>query len=209
MTTQINLKKANTKYIWVFFCFNLALIITLFFTSYFDDLLNDYKSFLSIRFSSIAIAPLLIFIINGILSSNQKAIIVFWRFKDTLPGCRAFTKYGVNDYRVNMDNLQLLHGNLPSTAKEQNALWYKIFKSHNSDLAIQKSHKDFLLARDISSIAFLFLILSGIPFLFIGGLPINWIYFLFLIFQYFLLILVAQNHGRRFVSNVLAAESAK
>lgn len=206
MTTEASLKTKNIGAIWLFFLFNLAVLVSLFFAANFNAIVNDYKSLLSIRTFGVLIAPLLVFILNGILSSDFKATIIYWRFSNPLPGCRAFSHHAHKDYRVDVNNLQVKYGILPTDAKAQNVLWYKMFKTHREDIAIQKSHKDFLLSRDLCSIAFLCLCLLGLPFLFIGDKPYNWIYFLFLIGQYLLMVLVSQNYGKRFVCNVLALE---
>jgi hypothetical protein len=66
--------------------------------------------------------------LNGIISSNQKAVLTFWRFKNPLPACRAFSHYAQKDDRVDNKILEAKFSPLPETAKEQNSLWYKISK---------------------------------------------------------------------------------
>ena len=209
MSKEVSLKEKNTLLLWSFFIFNIAVFIFLFFADYFDAFTKDYKTMLSLRSSGILIAPLVLFIVNGLLSSNQKAILVFWRVKYPLPGARAFSIHAPNDPRVNMTNLQTLHGTLPVSERDQNELWYNIYKAHTKDIVLAKSHKDFLLGRDITAVAFLFILLVGIPFLFFGTSPLCWIYLGGLVLQYLLTAVVAQNHGRRFVTNVLAIASVK
>jgi len=135
--------------------------------------------------------------------------LVFWRINDVLPGCRAFNIHAKKDYRVNVDRLQTLHGILPVIPKAQNVLWYKMYKANRDDQAVASSHGKFLLARDLAAMAFLFLVFAGVPFLILGGKPFNMVYFMILVVIYLLLVIVAQNHGRRFVTNVLAVESIK
>lgn len=207
MGTEANLKSKSIGAIWTFFLFNLAVLVSVFFAENFNKIMNDVNSLISVRTLIALIAPSIVFILNGLLSSNQKASIIFWRIKDALPGCRAFSKHGVLDYRVDMKNLQYLYGQLPVTPREQNVLWYKIFKKHREDVAIQKSHKDFLLARDLTSISFLFLVLLGIPFLIFGSYPFNLLYFFSVTIEYLIMVLIARNYGKRFVVNVLALES--
>jgi len=207
-TKNQTLKEKNGTLIWTFFIFNIAALIMLFFASYFDEFTADYKKIFSLRSFGILIAPLVLFIINGLLSSNAKAVLVFWRLHEPLPGARAFTKHGPADPRVSMAKLQSLHKQLPTTAKDQNVLWYSIYKKHLKDVAVMKSHQDFLLGRDITAIAFLLIWFAGIPLLFLGTPPIKWLYFGGLIVQYIVFAVVAQNHGKRFVTNVLATESS-
>jgi hypothetical protein len=100
-----------------------------------------------------------------------------------------------------------MNGTLPISPREQNQLWYKLFKKHSINVIVVKSHRNFLLARDLTAICFLFFILAGLPMLYFGRPPYNYIYLFFLLIQYLVLVVVAQNHGRRFVTNVLALES--
>lgn len=209
MSKEVSLKEKNTPLLWSFFIFNIAVFILLFFADYFDAFTKNYKTMLSLRSSGILIAPLVLFMINGVLSSNQKAILVFWRVKYPLPGARAFSIHGHKDPRVNMANLETLHGTLPVTEREQNELWYGLYKAHTKDIIVAKSHKDFLLGRDITAVAFLFILVVGIPFLFFGTSPLCWIYLGGLVLQYLLMAVVAQNHGKRFVTNILAIASVK
>ena len=209
MSTEANLKKQNTPYLWTFFIFNAVVFLLLFFASYFETILDNYNEMLTLRSSGILAAPLILFIINGLLSSSQKAILVFWRLKHPLPGSRAFSVHGLKDTRVDMVQIANAHNPLPSTPESQNALWYKLYKKNRSDVVVQKSHKDFLLARDLVAMCFLYIICTALPMFFIGKWPLNLFYFFFLVVEYFILIRVAQNHGRSFVCNVLAIESAK
>ncbi len=209
MSKEVSLKEKNTPLLWSFFIFNIGVFILLFFADYFDTFTKNYKTMLSLKSSGILIAPLVLFIINGLLSSNQKAILVFWRFKYPLPGARAFSIHAPKDPRVNMANLQTLHGTLPVTERDQNERWYGIYKAHTKDVVVAKSHKDFLLGRDITAVAFLFILVVGVPFLFFGTSPLCWIYLGALVLQYLLMAVVAQNHGKRFVTNVLAIASVK
>lgn len=196
-------------YLWTFFIFNAIIFFALFFASYFKTILDNYNEMLTLRSSGILAAPLILFIINGLLSSNQKAILVFWRLKYPLPGSRAFSVHGLKDTRVDMVQIANAHNPLPSTPESQNALWYKLYKKNSSDIVVQKSHKDFLLARDLVAMCFLFIICTALPMFFLGKWPLNLFYFLFLVVEYFILIRVAQNHGRSFVCNVLAIESSR
>jgi len=207
MATEINLKNKNVIPLWLLFVFNVLVLLISYLSIHLDTFLNNYKALITFRSSGILIAPVVLFIILGLLSSNQKAFLVFWRFKDILPGCRAFTLHALNDPRVNMKRLEMLHGPLPTAGRDQNQLWYKIYKKHSSDLVIMKSHKDFLLARDMSAISFLFLIFAGFPMLYFGKSPNSYFYLIFLFVQYLIFVRIAQNHGKRFVTNVLALES--
>ncbi|HAL83836.1 MAG TPA: hypothetical protein DCO83_17660 [Mucilaginibacter sp.] len=209
MSNQPNLKNKNLPSLWVFFSFEVAVLLSLFYFDNFSAVSANFHSLLNIRTSSVLISPLVLFVVNGLLSSDQKAALVFWRIKNILPGCRAFSVHGKNDFRVDLKRLESIHGPLPVDPKEQNLLWYKIYQSQRKDSLVQTSHQRFLLARDIVAISFLFIPLVGVPFIFLGKQPLNWFYLCLLIFQYLLLMVTARNYGCRFVTNVLAGESLK
>lgn len=209
MGTEKSLKAKNGIALWTFFLFNVALLLLLIATNsvYWTNL--GVKFFFSLRTASLVVAYIIVFVLNGQLSANSKARLVFWRWKDPLPGCRAFSEHCHTDPRINLDVLTRLHGNLPNLPHEQNRLWYRIYKSHGSDLIVERSHREFLLARDMTGMAFLFSIGVGLPSFFLSDWPWNLIYVAVLLVSYLLMRNLAQNHGNRFVTNVLALESVK
>ena len=152
------------------------------------------------------ISLLFIFILSGILPSKWKEIIIFWKIKNRLPGCYAFSKYAKEDNRVDLELLESNYGNiLTLSPKEQNRLWYKIYKNIN-DAGIENTHKNFLLSREIAVINFVSLILI-IPFLFINY---NCIFmFLCLLFEFIIFRIIAKNYAERLITNVLAYESSR
>jgi len=209
MTNPKTLKEQNSKLVWVFFSFNIVLFYLLGLSQIIKLEEVEIKSFLTVRGAWVLIVPLILFILNGIISSDLKATIVFWRFKNQLPACRAFSHYADKDDRIDKNYLITKYQQLPTIPKEQNSLWYKIYKVHQENPVVKKSHKDFLLARDICSIAVLFFFVGGISMLFIRNDSFGWAYLAFLFFQYLIFAIIAQNHGKRFVCNALAIETAK
>ncbi|UCS95230.1 hypothetical protein KZP23_09575 [Echinicola marina] len=207
MEKEKNLKAKNTPQLWVFLSANILFLCGMIFPTYFKELTKDFDIVLILKVLGASIAPLLLFLLNGLISSHQKAILVFWKFKHPLPGSEAFTKLSKNDHRIDRDKLKEIHGSLPKSPKQQNKLWYKIYKKTSSNIIVANSHRDFLLARDLTSLSVLFVIFLGIPALIIGSWPINLYYFIGLILQYLVVSIGAQNRGRRFVANVLAIES--
>jgi hypothetical protein len=202
------LKEQNSKLIWIFFSFNVVLFYIIGLTQIITFSELEIKSFITVRGVWILIVPLLLFVLNGIISSDFKAILSFWRFKNPLPACRAFSYYADKDDRIDKNYLTSKFGQLPVLPKEQNSLWYKIYKKHQENPVVKKSHKDFLLARDIASVAFLFLIIGGISILFLTAETVRWIYIIYLLIQFIIFAIVAQNHGKRFVCNALSIETS-
>lgn len=207
MSTETSLKKKNNSYLWSFFLFNLLVFLTLFFVTHFQTIVKDYRAMFTARNSGVILMPIILFIINGLLTSQQKAVLVFWKLKDPLPGSKAFSVYSNKDPRIDLAKLQSVYGTLPTDAAEQNRLWYKIYRKNNTEVSVENSHREFLLGRDLVSITFLYIIFAGIPTFVLLFSVLSLYYLLFLVVEYLILVQVAKNHGIRFVCNVLAVES--
>jgi hypothetical protein len=52
-------------------------------------------------------------------------------------------------------------GAFPTDPNEQNALWYKLYKSVAADPSVVQVHRPFLLTRDYAGIAFMLLVVFG------------------------------------------------
>jgi hypothetical protein len=206
LNKEPNLKAFNGLQLWAFLLTNAFIILLIFYTPFLNQIVENYRELLKLRFILPIFSPLILFVVGGLLSSNQKAILVFWKMKNYYPGCEAFSKHGRKDLRIDMGRLEELY-TLPSDPKGQNSLWFKIYRKYSSETSVLKSHKDFLLARDMAAISFLFIILLGIPSLFIGLPLLKWIYMGILLVQYLTMVLLARHFGKRFVVNVLALES--
>lgn len=151
---------------------------------------------------------LLTTIVSGQLSSDFKYILIFRRCKNPLPACRAFSNYMEKDPRIDPAILLSRFGELPTSPKEQNRLWYKIYKQHQSDKIVNETHKNFLLLREIAGLCFLFFISLGLCSFFIfSSFKTSVIYTLGLLILFCLSCNAAKNHGIRLVTNVLAIES--
>jgi hypothetical protein len=103
-----------------------------------------------------------------------------------------------------MTSLKSVLEKLPKKPDEQNALWYSIYKRHESKITVEKAQCAFLLARDLTAIAALFGIIgTGVLFVISHNRTTSLFYFSVMLAQYLALALVARNHGERFVCNVL------
>ncbi len=207
MEKDINLKVKNTPQLWVLLSANILIILAVVFHTQFKDFQKELDILFIFKSLGASIAPLILFLLNGFVSSHQKAVLVFWKLKNPLPGSQAFSEISRQDTRIDRKKLKQLYGTLPKKPAEQNMLWYKIYKKNTSNIIISESHRAFLLARDLTSMCFLFLLFLGIPVIFAIESPANIFYFIFLVLQYFLVVIGAKNRGRRFVANVLAEET--
>jgi hypothetical protein len=148
-------------------------------------------------------------VVNAQLSPEMKARVVFMAWRDPLPGCKAFTCHAQSDARVDVACLELTHGPLPTAPREQNALWYKLYKTIEQEPAVKQVHRAFLFTRDYTSLALMFaLVLGTAGFTQIPSTRVAFIYLGLLLFQFVLAGQAARNHGKRFVTTVLAIKGA-
>lgn len=209
-TIKKSIKETYQKHLWTFIVINAAIFWSLYIygeVSY-KDVEITFMSFFDKKTLLFALLPLLTIILNGIISNALKEFIVFWKVKNRLPGHRAFSRFVEMDSRVDKNSLIQKYGEFPNNPKEQNSLWYKIYKQHNKVPIIWNSHRDFLLTRDLASLGFIFIIVFGIAAFFIEvTLNTQIIYLSFLLMQVLILAITAKNYGNRFVCNVLAIAS--
>lgn len=155
-----------------------------------------------------AIAAVFVSVLNAQLDALTKARMIFWRWTDPLPGSEAFSRLAAADPRVDMAALGAAFGPFPTTAKDQNALWFKLYKTVGDDPSVSHAHKEFLLTRDYAVLSlFMLLGLGGLAFY---EMPLNTalIYSAGLVGQYLLVRRAARTHGHRFVTTVLALKGA-
>lgn len=156
------------------------------------------------------VALVLTSLINAQLSPLLKARIVFFRWRDPLPGSEAFTRYGKDDPRVNLRALESKLGPLPSAPAEQNALWYKLFRSLQDEPAVTQAHKAFLLTRDYCCLmALMFPVVTATSLWLIPSWSTSATIVAIIVAQFLLSGQAARNHGRRLVSTVLAIKSSE
>lgn len=150
-------------------------------------------------------------VLNGLLSADNKARLVFLRWRHALPGHRAFTHYGKSDPRIDLARLsKTLGAALPTDPTEQNQTWYRFYKTVENSPAVLQTHRDFLLLRDYTGLAALFILFFGaVGFYAIPSLTTSCLYFLLLLIQYFVVRQAAAHYGVRMVTTVLAQKMAQ
>lgn len=154
-----------------------------------------------------ALIALVVGVLNSQLSHDMKARLVFWRWHNPLPGNYAFTKVMKSDTRIDPTSLLAFANPLPEDPAEQNRLWFKWYREFKDDTAIQQVHREYLLTRDWTGLAFLFL-LTMIPVA-IWQMRLEQVLIVAaaLLFQFLIVRQSAKNHGERFVASVLAYKS--
>ena len=148
-------------------------------------------------------------IINAQLSPEAKSRLVFMSWSNPLPGCEAFTRHAKSDSRVDVSSLEHTYGPLPTDPREQNALWYKLYKSVEQEPSVRQVHRAFLFTRDYMCLALMLVVVLGITGFFqISSTRTALIYLGLLLLQFLLAGQAARNHGKRFVTTVLAIKGA-
>ena len=101
-------------------------------------------------------APIVAFVLDGLLSADAKARIVYCRYLHPLPGSRAFSVHLQNEPRADPDRLARHWGAFPVDPIAQNRLWYRIYRSVEDEVRVHESHRAWLFARDLTAYAALF-----------------------------------------------------
>lgn len=200
------LKRANLPTIIVFLIWNIALFLVFFKGA--PDIwggVQERVAELKARDSLFCfLTPLFVAIASGILPASWKATLVFWRLRYALPGCRVYSKIAKKDDRIDEAKLNRVLKGIPTSPREENALWYKWYKTVEDQITVREAHKNFLLNRDLTGISFLFFVFGTIAMLFSQAMSqIIIIYSAILFLQYLVFSIVARNHGNRFVCNVI------
>ncbi len=203
-----SLKSQNLAWLWSVVAADAVVLLLLAFP---DSLTPAYiKDYAWLRPGGAAIAPVVVLLLTSLLSSDAKAILVFWRFTETLPGHRAFSVYAVKDSRIDQDALRENVGAFPDAAKDQNTMWYKLYKKVDGDVTVAQAHRHYLLFRDLAALSLLLAPISVILFyVFDASLVSSGIALAFLIGQYTATAMAARHNGVRFVTNVLALHAVK
>lgn len=162
------------------------------------------------RALSAAVLPIFVLLLINVLSSNLKAMLVYWKPYGWLPGCEAFTKYGPADHRVDMAQLKKNVGAWEEEPKEQNTKWYRLYKQVDSVLEVAHAQQDFLMYRDMAVLSLSLVVLAPLGlYLAEANVKVLLVAAILFIAQYVLAAISARNAGERFVCNVLAVHSVK
>jgi hypothetical protein len=158
----------------------------------------------------VGLTVILTTVANSLLSSDNKARLVFFRWRHALPGHRAFSKYAQSDPRVDIARIKRALGNkMPSGPEQENQIWYRWLKETEKLPAVEQSHRDFLLLRDYTALSALFLIGFGLAAcLVVESLQARLLYMLILAAQFLTVRQAAATVGERLVCTVLAHKTS-
>lgn len=209
-TNQPSLKANNVWWLRLFLGVNVAVFLSIAIGHQLTGTsIEHFWQRLSAKDGLLALCfPLATLVLNGVLGDLGKARLVFWRWRNPLPGCRAFSVIMVADPRIDAARLRSRLSPLPSEPKEQNAAWYHFYKAHADKQIIWEAHRAYLLTRDMAALAAVLAVSFSIGgFIAATGWKLATLYSVALVGQYVLVATSARNYGNRFVANVLAEES--
>jgi hypothetical protein len=161
------------------------------------------------RAALVTLLPVPALLLSSLLSSNLKAVLVFWRWQHPLPGARAFTVHAPADPRIALDRLRKNVGEFPQDLREQNSRWYALYREVQDEASVRDSHGHYLLFRDLAAVSLLLMLAVPLALLAVAsatGIVLGTAAF-FLI-QYLLAAQAGRVAGVRMVRNVLALHAS-
>ncbi len=155
-----------------------------------------------------AVALTLTGILNGILTPQAKARLVFCQWEHPLPGCQAFSRYLLQDPRIDVARLEAAFGPFPSEPIAQNRRWYAIYQTVQTHPSVADASRSFLLSRDYAGLVALMLPLNSAVALLLLRSPMQCILYMgFLLLQLLMASRAARTNGVRLVTNAMAIAS--
>lgn len=155
------------------------------------------------------IAGVAMLVLQEVFPRPMKEALVFWRLRDRLPGCRAFSEIAPADARIDPTDLAVLIPTTPMSATQQNALWYRWLKAIESDPAIADNHRRFLILRDCAVLLALLALVTPALLIWTQGTPKHTLLLSTGLFAAYLIVATSARHAAvRLVGNVIARKVA-
>lgn len=207
------LKPQNIPRLVLFFVLNVIVFIVVFSgkdadASYWEFIKGAAQPEKGVVF---LVASLAVIVLDGLIPTPVKNVLVFWRWPHPLPGCRAFTVIAPNHPEmISIDALEKYSKPLPTDPAKQNKLWLNLYEKHQAHPSVVQVHRNFLLTREMTSLSSLFLLLLPLTLYLMGTTfdGLKWIYVGALVVQYLLVALSCRNYGYGFVTVVLVRASS-
>ncbi|HWL06386.1 MAG TPA: hypothetical protein VNQ99_15870 [Xanthobacteraceae bacterium] len=202
-----SLKADYQKWLWMLAIADIALILLFLVPDISETELSRLANW---RLLITIIVPVGVLLLVNVLPHKLKCMAVYWKPYGWLPGCEVFTKFALDDARIDMKELTKHIGKPPSGQGEQNARWYQLYKLVENEPEITEVHRNFLMYRDMATLSFPFIALAPL-FLFWAGASreAQWGGAALFLIQFLLTAISARWSGIRFVCNVLALHSAR
>ncbi|MDD4438873.1 MAG: hypothetical protein PHS04_12690 [Tissierellia bacterium] len=193
-----------------FVFFNILIILIVMSLVNIKNYVTAWDILQGILFNGIGLTTvsILAILLNGVLKTDYKNLLIFWKSKHSLPSYFVFSKLSKKDDRIDFDELSNTYAPLPEEPELQHRLWYKILKKYPDDEMILQSHRDYLMYRDLTAILFLLIVLYIVIFIImkLAGVNILSLPIIVYMVEYFLLVISTRNKAERFVLNVIACD---
>jgi hypothetical protein len=203
-----SVKSHNIK--WLVLLAVLDIVVVLLFLA--PELIEGatLSGLVAMRSLGTTLLPVVVLLLTGLLPPEVKAMLVFWKVSNPLPGCEAFTKHGLADPRIDIAALKKNVGALPTDPAEQNARWYKLYRMVADDRAVSEAHKLYLMYRDMAAMSLPLIVLVPLGLRLAGAsASTSWIAAALFAFQFLACALGARHNGIRLVCSVLAVHSVR
>ena len=203
------LKKSNKPALKSFAAINVVVFWAIFVAG--ADLSTIPELWKSVSFKDgffAVLAPLATFVLDGLMTANAKTRLIYWRWQNPLPGSRAFSSHLLSEPRADGEQIVRRWGPLPQAPRDQNVLWYRMYRHVESDFRVHEANRAWLLSRDLTGYAFVFLLCLGIATVAMDTQEtLASVFVAFLAAQYLLVAMAARTYGIRLVCTVLAIAS--
>jgi len=204
--TKRALKVQNTVWIWAVVVADAVTLAGFAFPAVADQMASWLAS---AHLAGASIAPVIVLLLTSILPTALKEALVFWRVRDVLPGHRAFSVYAQKDPRIDLARLRTAAADFPAAARDQNSLWYRLYRQVEADPGVAQAHRHFLLFRDLTALSLLLTIVAPLVLYVLGAsATAAWLAVALFGAQYLASALAGRFRGVRFVCNVLALHGA-
>ena len=111
-----------------FVFFNILIILIVMSLVNIKNYVTAWDILQGILFNGIGLttASILALLLNGVLKTDYKNLLIFWKSKHSLPSYSIFSKLSKKDDRIDFDELSSTYAPLPEKPQLQHRLWYKI-----------------------------------------------------------------------------------
>jgi hypothetical protein len=202
------MKSRNLTWLVMLALLDMGLVLTVVVPELLQDLTLSRMT--ALRSAIAPVLPFVVLLLSNVIPVNLKAILVFWKLENPLPGSEAFTRHGPADPRVDMATLKKNVGAFPTDPTEQNAKWYRLYKMVENEGKIVEVQKQFLLFRDAAAMSLLLTVFTP-PLLWAFGANKVTALCGGTVFaaQFLACAVSSRNNGIRFVTSVLAIHASR
>lgn len=182
-------------------------LLIIFNISLYCILSNNYEIVVLLLNTITLTAPSLL-IIDLISQKNKEKLLIQRRYGEIVFEDLIKNK----NEEINLNLIKKEYGKLPSSHKEQNKLWYNIYRKNESNPRILHIHRQYLLARDLNCTILIIIIITigfvNYKLLLQEALVNLYLKLIFVeIIEFIIIFLIARNLQKKFVLSVLIEET--